>query len=60
MSPSPLFDFTFQRQGDNRASSAYINAINSKGTVVFTSQNKFRGTAYTDDRCYDNDIVFIV
>ena len=38
-------------------SSAYINAINSKGAVVFTSQNKFRGTAYTDDRYYDNDIV---
>ena len=42
---------------DNRAASAYIWAINSMGSIVFTSQNKFRGTVYTDDRYYDNDIV---
>lgn len=42
---------------DKRASSAYINAVNSKGKTVFVSQNKFRGTSYTDDRYYDNDIV---
>ena len=54
--PSPRLISLFSDK-DNRASSAYINAINSKGAVVFTSQNKFRGTAYTDDRYYDNDIV---
>lgn len=54
--PSPRLISLFSDK-DNRASSAYINAVNSKGAVVFTSQNKFRGTAYTDDRYYDNDIV---
>ena len=42
--PSPRLISLFSDK-DNRASSAYINAINSKGAVVFTSQNKFRGTA---------------
>ena len=31
--------------------------MNAAGKVLFTCQNKFRGTAYTKDRYYDNDIV---
>lgn len=54
--PSPRLIQLFDNK-DNRALAAYIHAINSKGKVVFTSQNKFRGTAYLDDRYYDNDIV---
>ena len=44
-------------ESDKRAHVAYINAINKKNEVVFTSQNKFRGTLYTDDRYYDDDII---
>lgn len=54
--PSPRLISLFSAL-DNRASSAYIRAVNSKGEVAFTSQNKFRGTEYADDRYYDNDIV---
>lgn len=54
--PSPRLISLFSNK-DRRASSAYINAINDKGTVTFVSQNKFRGTVYENDRYYDNDIV---
>ena len=41
---------------DNR-DTAYIEAVDKTGKVVFTSQNKFKGTKCESDRCYDNDIV---
>ena len=41
---------------DNR-DTAYIEAVDKTGKVVFTSQNKFKGTKYESDRYYDNDIV---
>lgn len=54
--PSPRLIQLYSNK-DNRTSSVYINAINSKGAVAFVSQNKFRGTAYPEDRYFDNDIV---
>ena len=43
--------------GDKRAKVAYIEGISAAGKVLFTCQNKFRGTPYVKDRYYDNDIV---
>lgn len=54
--PSPRLISLFSDK-DKRASAAYINAVNDKGAVTFVSQNKFRGTAYDNDRYYDNDMV---
>lgn len=42
--------------GDKRRDVCFIEGVNSSGKVLFTCQNKFRGTAYTKDRYYDNDI----
>ena len=42
---------------DKRRSVCFIEGVNAAGKVLFTCQNKFRGTAYTKDRYYDNDIV---
>lgn len=42
---------------DKRRATCFIEGVNASGTVLFTSQNKFRGTAYTADRYFDNDIV---
>lgn len=49
------------RQRSPRVTSASRYAlskrINAAGKVLFTCQNKFRGTPYEKDRYYDNDIV---
>lgn len=42
---------------DKRRQTCYIEGVNAAGKVLFTCQNKFRGTQYTKDRYYDNDIV---
>ncbi|MDE7443928.1 MAG: RagB/SusD family nutrient uptake outer membrane protein, partial [Muribaculaceae bacterium] len=42
---------------DVRRTSAWIDGVDATGKVLFTSQNKFRGTKYELDRYYDNDIV---
>ncbi len=42
---------------DKRRPVCFIEGVNAAGKVLFTCQNKFRGTAYTKDRYYDNDIV---
>ncbi len=41
---------------DKRAKVCFIEGVNTSGKVLFTSQNKFRGTLYTKDRYYDNDV----
>lgn len=42
---------------DKRRDVCFIEGVDKNGKVLFTCQNKFRGTAYTKDRYYDNDIV---
>ncbi|ANU64079.1 RagB/SusD family nutrient uptake outer membrane protein [Muribaculum intestinale] len=42
---------------DKRKPVCFIEGINKDGKVLFTCQNKFRGTPYEKDRYYDNDIV---
>lgn len=42
---------------DKRKNVCFIEGVNASGKVLFTCQNKFRGTPYTKDRYYDNDIV---
>lgn len=44
-------------QGDKRRPVCFIEGVNAAGKVLFTCQNKFRGTPYEKDRYYDNDIV---
>lgn len=54
--PSPRLRSLFDVK-DKRAASAYIDAVTKDGQVKFTSQNKYRGAVYSDDRHFDNDIV---
>lgn len=42
---------------DKRRGVCYIDGIDKNGKVLFTCQNKFRGTAYDNDRYFDSDIV---
>lgn len=42
---------------DKRKKVAYIDALKADGSVILTSQNKFRGNVYTDDRYFDDDII---
>ena len=42
---------------DKRKPVCFIEGVNAAGKVLFTCQNKFRGTPYEKDRYYDNDIV---
>lgn len=42
---------------DKRRPVCFIEGVNAAGKVLFTCQNKFRGTPYEKDRYYDNDIV---
>lgn len=42
---------------DKRKNVAYIDAIKADGSVILTSQNKYRGKMYSDDRYFDDDII---
>lgn len=42
---------------DKRRPVCFIEGVDASGKVLFTCQNKFRGTPYEKDRYYDNDIV---
>lgn len=46
-----------QYPNDKRKNIAYIEAIKADGSVILTSQNKFRGKMYSDDRYFDDDII---
>lgn len=49
-----LFD---QNPSDKRKDATVITAISSTGGVIGIFGNKFRGTVYSDDRYFDNDII---
>ncbi|TJZ59914.1 RagB/SusD family nutrient uptake outer membrane protein [Sphingobacterium olei] len=42
---------------DSRRDASIITAVNTNGSVIGVFDNKFRGTAYSDDRHYDNDLI---
>lgn len=56
--PSPrliaLFD---ENANDQRKAASVITAIDNNGGVIGVFDNKFRGTLYSDDRYFDNDII---
>lgn len=57
-SPSPKLRQIFNRYpGDVRLTNAYIDAVDSKGVVLGTSQVKMRGTKTETNVIFDNDIV---
>jgi hypothetical protein len=57
-SPSPKIEATFnENPTDKRKSASIIRALNPNGSSIGVFDNKFRGTAYPDDRFYDNDII---
>lgn len=49
-----LFD---KNANDQRENASIITAVDQGGSVIGTFGNKFRGTKYSDDRYFDNDIV---
>jgi hypothetical protein len=49
-----LFD---QYPADKRKDASAITAISATGGVIGVFGNKFRGTVYSDDRYFDNDII---
>ncbi|WP_345232309.1 RagB/SusD family nutrient uptake outer membrane protein [Olivibacter ginsenosidimutans] len=42
---------------DVRKAASVITAVSTAGNVIGVFDNKFRGTAYDDDRHFDNDII---
>lgn len=57
-SPSPKIEAAFnENPNDKRKSASIIRAVDNMGKLIGIFDNKFRGTAYPDDRIYDNDIV---
>ncbi|HEX5553834.1 MAG TPA: RagB/SusD family nutrient uptake outer membrane protein [Chitinophagaceae bacterium] len=56
--PSPklisLFD---ENANDQRKAASVVTAISATGGVIGVFGNKFRGTLYSDDRYFDNDII---
>ncbi len=55
--PSQKFITSFTDPNDIRKDASYIIAKSSKGDVIGTFDNKFRGTSYEDDRYWENDHV---
>jgi len=54
--PSPRLDTLFDKYpGDTRKDQSIIKAIDANGEVMGVFDNKLRGTAYSDDRYFDND-----
>ncbi len=54
--PSDALKSLFETK-DTRRGAVWVDGVDANGKVLFTSQNKFRGTKYELDRYYDNDIV---
>lgn len=56
--PSPKIENTFNENAtDQRKSATIIRALNPNGSTIGVFDNKFRGTQFSDDRFYDNDII---
>lgn len=56
--PSPkLIDLFNQNPDDQRKDASIITAISATGGVIGVFGNKYRGTLYSDDRYFDNDII---
>jgi hypothetical protein len=49
-----LFD---KNAGDQRKDASIITAIDKDGSTIGVFGNKFRGTKFSDDRYFDNDII---
>jgi hypothetical protein len=54
--PSPKIMNSFSA-GDKRKDNSFITAIDAANNVMGIFDNKFRGTAYDDDRYFENEIV---
>ena len=54
--PSPQIRALFAAN-DTRAAASFITATDAGGNVMGIFDNKFRGTAYPDDRYFENEIV---
>lgn len=56
--PSPKLISLFDKNAnDQRKDASVITAVENDGTVIGVFDNKFRGTLYSDDRYFDNDII---
>jgi len=56
--PSPKLEAVFSANAnDQRKNISIITAIGPGNTVIGTFDNKMRGTAYSDDRYYENDLI---
>src|SRR5690606_8669604 len=56
--PSPKIQATFNEYiNDVRRDASIIKAVNANGGSIGVFDNKFRGTAFSDDRFYDDDII---
>lgn len=56
--PSPKIEAAFNENAtDKRRIASIIRAVNANGGLIGIYDNKFRGTAFPDDRFYDNDII---
>jgi hypothetical protein len=54
--PSPTVQQMFAAN-DVRKNASFITAVDASNNVIGVFDNKFRGTAYADDRYWENDIV---
>lgn len=54
--PSPKIEAAFAAN-DKRKAWSVIRAVDAGGATIGVFDNKFRGTAYADDRYYENDII---
>lgn len=55
-SPSPKIEAAFAAN-DKRKPWSVIRAVDNGGATIGVFDNKFRGTLFSDDRYYDNDII---
>lgn len=55
-SPSPKIEAAFAAN-DKRKAWSVIRAVDNGGATIGVFDNKFRGTLFSDDRYYDNDII---
>jgi hypothetical protein len=56
--PSPKLEAAFNvNASDKRKNVSIIKALGPGGTVIGVFDNKMRGTSYTDDRFFENDLV---
>ncbi|MBO9633148.1 MAG: RagB/SusD family nutrient uptake outer membrane protein, partial [Chitinophagaceae bacterium] len=54
--PSPKIEAAYTAS-DKRKAWSVIRAVDNGGATIGVFDNKFRGTSFTDDRYYDNDII---